>query len=62
MQPDDTTLDALIESSARMLQLTIEPEWMAAIKQNLSIAYRLAGLVEQVKLPDEAEPAPVYEA
>ena len=62
MPPDDATLDALIEANAKVMRLTIEPEWMAAIRAHLAISYRLAGVVEEVELPDESEPAPVYEA
>ncbi len=62
MQPDDVTLNALIEAHAKALRLTIEPEWMATIRANLAVSYRLAGVVEEVELPDESEPAPVYEA
>jgi hypothetical protein len=54
--------DALIDASAPLLQLTIAPEWRAAIRANLKTASKMSALVEQVKLEDEAEPAPVYRA
>ncbi len=62
MPPDDATLDALIEATAKALNLPIEPEWMPSIRAHLAVSYRLAGVVEEVKLSDECEPAPVYEA
>ena len=58
----DDALDALIEASAAMLALAIEPEWMPAIKANLAVTVRLADRVGEFQLPDEAEPAPVFEA
>lgn len=54
--------DALIDAAAPLLQLRIEPEYRAAIKANLKTASKMAALVEQVKLDDEAEPAPVFRA
>jgi hypothetical protein len=54
--------DALIDAAAPLLQLRIEPEFRAAIKANLKTASKMAALVEQVKLADESEAAPVYRA
>jgi hypothetical protein len=42
--------------------LRIEPEYRAAIKANLKTASKMAALVEQLKLEDDAEPAPVFRA
>jgi hypothetical protein len=58
----EDALDALIEASAAMLALPIEPEWKAAIKVNLAGTLQLADMVWEFELPDEAEPAPVFEA
>jgi len=52
--------DAMIDAAAPLMQLRIEPEYRAGIRQNLKTASKMAALVEQVKLSDEAEPAPVY--
>jgi len=54
--------DALIDAAAPLLQLRIEPEYRAAIKANLKTASKMAALVEQVKLENGAEPAPVFRA
>jgi hypothetical protein len=62
MDPPQETLDALIEASATMLGIAIEPDWLPAVRANLATSYRLARLVEEVDLPDEAEPAPMFEA
>ena len=52
--------DALIDAAAPLLQLRIATEYRAGIKLNLKTASKMAALVEQVKLDDDAEPAPVY--
>jgi Protein of unknown function (DUF4089) len=59
---DDKTLDKLIDASAAALALPIEAEWKPAIKGNLAVTLRLANMVAEFQLPDEAEPAPVFEA
>lgn len=56
------SLNDLIDALAGVLQLPIEPAWKPAIKANLQVTLRLASLVAEFELPDEAEPAPVYEA
>ncbi len=52
--------DALIDATAPLLQLRIAPEHRAGIRLNLKTASKMAALVEQLKLDDDAEPAPVY--
>ena len=55
-------LDDLIDAAARVLDLPIEPEWKPAVKSNLAVTLRLGQQVAEFKLPDEAEPAPVFVA
>ena len=55
-------LDALVAASARALKLPIDPDWHAGVKFNLQLILRLAALVDQFPLRDEAEPAPVFHA
>jgi hypothetical protein len=55
-------LDKLIDASAAALGLPIEPEWKPAITANLAVTLRLANMVATFSLPDEAEPAPIFEA
>lgn len=59
MSECDTT-DAWIRSSAAMLKLPIEAAWLPAIRANVEVTFRLAKLVDDFPLQDEAEPAPVY--
>jgi hypothetical protein len=55
-------LDELIAASARALALPVDPAWHAAIRANLEVTLRLAALVADQPLPDEAEPAAVFRA
>jgi len=55
-------LDDLIDAAARALELPIEPDWKLAVKTNLAVTLRLGQQVEEFKLPDDAEPAPVFVA
>jgi 1-carboxybiuret hydrolase subunit AtzG-like len=55
-------LDDFIAASALVLNLTIEPEWLPAVRTHLEVTLRHAALVAQFPLPDDLEPAPVFEA
>jgi hypothetical protein len=55
-------LDDFIDAAARMLDLPLEPEWRDSVKANLQVTLRQAGLVAEFALPDDAEPAPVFQA
>jgi hypothetical protein len=57
---DDVT-EAWIVSSAAMLKLPLDPAWLSAVKTNVEVTVRLARLIDEFPLPDEIEPAPVYE-
>jgi hypothetical protein len=61
MSEDDIT-EAWIRSSAAMLNIPLETAWLPTIRANVEVTFRFAKLVEEFPLPDEAEPAPVYEA
>ena len=62
MEPSQDELEALVEANAKLLGVTIEPDWLSEVRRNLAVAYRLAGLIEEVALQDDAEPAAVFEA
>jgi hypothetical protein len=55
-------VDTFIGAAAEALDLAVEPEWKPAVKANLAVTLRLAQMVAEFELPDEAEPAPVFEA
>ena len=58
---DDNLTHDWIRSSAALLKLPLEPEWLPMIEANVEVTFRLARLIDEFPLPDEAEPAPVYE-
>jgi len=58
----DAELNAFMDASAGMLGLTIAEEWRAAVRGNLAVTFRLAKVVTDFPLPDEAEFAPVFAA
>ena len=55
-------LDAYIDAASALLGLPVEPGWKPAVRANLAVTFRLAAQVGEFSLPDEAEPAPVFEA
>jgi hypothetical protein len=60
MATDST--DDFITASAEVLKLPLPPEWRPAVKANLEVTLRLARMVAEFPLPDDAEPAPVFKA
>ena len=54
------SLDDLIDAAARSLDLPVEPAWKAAVKINLQVTLGHGAFVAEFKLPDDAEPAPVF--
>jgi hypothetical protein len=55
-------LDEYIDAAAKALALPIEDAWKGAIRANLEVSLRLARLVDEFEMPDEAEPASVFTA
>jgi len=53
-------VDAMIDAGAPLMQLDISEAQRPGVRQNLKTAAKMAALVEQVKIPDDTEPAPVY--
>jgi hypothetical protein len=60
--PPRDTLDDLIDAAVPALGLPFAPDWRPAIKANLQVTLRLAALVNEFPLPDDAEPAPIFRA
>ena len=61
-EPTPDQLYAYLDASAEVLGIPIETEWRDSIRAQLEVTFRLAGLVLDFPLPDEAEPAPVFGA
>jgi hypothetical protein len=55
-------LDEYIDAVSKALSLPVEEAWRPAVRANLQVSLRLARLVDEFALPDEAEPASVYSA
>jgi hypothetical protein len=55
-------LDDYIDAVSKALKLPIEEAWKPAVKANLDVSLKLAGLVDEFLLPDESEPASVFRA
>jgi hypothetical protein len=55
-------LDDFIEAAAAALGLPLDAAWKPAIRANLEVTLKHAATVADFKLPDEAEPAPVFKA
>jgi len=54
--------DDFIDAVSASLGLQIEEAWRPAVRANLEVTMRLARLVDEFPLPDEIEPAGIYEA
>jgi hypothetical protein len=55
-------LDDYIDAVSKALALPIEPAWKPAVRTNLEVSLRIARLVDEFALSDEAEPASVFAA
>ena len=62
MTEDTDPIDAFVDAAASALGIVLQPEWKPAVRANLALTLRLAAFVGEFDLPDEAEPAPVFEA
>jgi hypothetical protein len=58
----DDPLDDYIDAASRFLRLPVKEAWKPSVRANLEVSMRLARLVDEFALPDEAEPASVFTA
>lgn len=61
MSPTDP-LDTYIDAASAALALAIEPAWKPSVRANLDVTLKMARMVQEFPLPDEIEPASIYEA
>jgi hypothetical protein len=59
-EPFDAT--AYAHAMAGALKLPLPPEYAPHVEANLAVAFRLAPLFLEFPLPDDAEPAPIFDA
>jgi len=55
-------LDDYIDAVSKALRLPVEEAWKPGVRANLEVSLKLARLVDEFALPDEAEPASVFTA
>ncbi len=60
--PNNDNLDTYIDAAAQALGIPVKPEWTPTIRANLDVTFKLAAIVAEKELPDDAEPAPVFKA
>lgn len=62
MGKEMTSWDEYVARSAEHLGFTLEPGWKEGTRANIETIFKLAALVESFPLPDDIEPAPIFEA
>lgn len=60
-QPDAATLDAFAALQAKALGIPLDAADPGEVRANLAVAFRMAQMVLSFPLPDEADPAPVFD-
>jgi hypothetical protein len=55
-------LNDYVDAVSKALALPVEDAWKPAVRANLEVSLKLARLVDEFALPDEAEPASVFAA
>ena len=58
----DNSLDDYIDAASKLLRLPVKEAWKPAVRANLEVSMRLARMVDEFALTDEAEPASVFSA
>jgi hypothetical protein len=61
-KPKPDALDGFIAAGAAALGLTIDQAWMPEVRRQLQVTLAHGAKVASFALPDDAEPAPVFEA
>lgn len=60
--PTTDPLDDYIDAVSAELGLSINAAQKPAVRMNLDVTLKMARLVQEFPLPDEIEPASIYEA
>jgi hypothetical protein len=58
----EDSLDDYIDAASKVLRLPVKEAWRPSVRANLEVSMRLARLVDEFVLSDEAEPASVFTA
>jgi hypothetical protein len=59
--PSPDPLEHVVEAGASALGLTVEESWKLEVCSQLATILRLGATVTAFPLPDDTEPAPVFE-
>ena len=59
--PDPTDIEAYVDATAQLIGLPLDPAHRPGVVLNLGRIAQMAALVMDFPLPEETEPAPVYE-
>ena len=58
----EDSLDDYIDAASILLRLPVKDAWKPAVRANLEVSLKLARLVDEFALSDEAESASVFTA
>ena len=61
MPPAPKELEAFVRSAASLLELHLDEAWVPQVTTILGVIFEHGSTVEAVALPDDSEPAPVFE-
>ena len=59
--PSREDLEAFAHTSSALLGLTIDPAYLPSVVSNLEVIFRHHGLISNLHLPPEIEPAFVFQ-
>ena len=62
MTTNTAEIDAYIDAAAKLMEITVEQEWLPTIRAHLEVTLAQARSVQAFQLPDDAEPAFAFEA
>jgi hypothetical protein len=62
MKGKASSFDEYVEITAMTLGFSMDPSWKAAASANIETIFKLTALVDSFQLPEDIEPAPVFEA
>jgi hypothetical protein len=59
---DDVDIGRWIDAMAGVLGLPVDTAWRDAVRANLDVLVQNMHVVEGLEIPDDVDPAPVFEA
>lgn len=62
MSDREAALEAMIDGASTILGIDVRPEWRAAVTSNLDVSLAFAEKVRAFELPEDTEPAALFDA